>query len=129
MAKVILEQKLESVGRLTDFELDSAAYDVPTDGQASANAREAIKRLYKDDLLAPHKPKKLTPDLVEKADLILVATRRMKVGLPEGKTWNLKEYAGESGDVADPYGGDVDVYLECASEISRALDEILPKLN
>ena len=114
--------------RLDKFEIDSAAYDGPTYQGASNNARDAVKKLFGVDLLATHKAKKLTPDLVEWADLILVMGARMKKGLPPSKTWTLKEFAGGSGDVADPFRGNLDVYLACAREILGALEGILPKL-
>lgn len=128
MAKVILEQKLTALGEFHKFEVDSAAYDGPTFAGASDNAWAAIKQLFRQDLLASHKAKKLTPELAEKADLILVMGARMKKGLPTGKIWTLKEYAGGYGDVKDPYGGSLEVYLECASEISAALDGVVAKL-
>lgn len=129
MAKVILEQMLKAKGQFDRFEIESAAYDGPTYQGASANAREAIKKLFGQDLLATHKAKKLTPDLVKWADLMLVMGSRMKKGLPPNKTWTLKEFAGASGDVADPFGGNLDAYLTCAREISGALEAVLPKLT
>ena len=129
MAKVILEQKLSAIGLGEKFEIDSAAYDGPTSQGASTNAREAIKKLYKQDLLAAHRAKKLAPELADWADVILVMGARMKRGLSPGKTWTMMEYAGGSGDVADPFGGGLDTYLKCAKQISDALDCILPKLT
>lgn len=129
MAKVILEQMLKAKGQLDRFEIDSAAYGSPTYEGASNNACEAIKKLFGADLLASHRAKKLTPQLVERADLILVMGARMKGGLPRGKTWTLKEYAGGSGDIADPFGGNLNIYLRCAQEISSALEAIVPKLG
>lgn len=129
MAKVILEQKLKTRGQLDMFEVDSAAYGYPTYPGVSSNAREAVKKLLGDDLLAGHKAKKLTPDHMEGADLILVMEARMKKGLPQGKTWTLKEYAGGSGDVVDPFRGSLNTYLRCAQEISTALEDVLPKLE
>jgi protein-tyrosine-phosphatase len=128
MAKVILEQKLKTIGKLDAFEVDSAGYDGPTLAGASANAKVAIKQLFGQDLLASHQAKKLTSELADKADLILVMAARMQKRLPPEKTWTLKEYAGGSGDVNDPYGGSVVVYLDCASEISTALDAAVTKL-
>lgn len=128
MAKVILEQKLKARGKIGGFEVDTAAYDAPTSTGASPNAREAIKKLLVDDLLASHKAQKITPDLVKRADLILVMGARMKKGLPYGKTWTLKEYVGDSGDVADPFGGSVETYISCAHEISDALEKALSSL-
>ena len=128
MAKVILKQKLVALGQLSGFEIDSAACNSPTSSEASSNARAAIEELFGQDLLASHKAKKLTPELAEKADLILVMGARMKKGLPSGKTWTLKEYAGGSGDIADLFGCSLQTYLACAHEISTALDEVVTKL-
>jgi len=129
LAKVILEQKLRTRGQLDRFQVDSAAYDDRSHQWASTNARRAVTKLFGDDRLASHNAKKLTPDLVEQADLILVMEARMKTGLPPEKTYTLKEYAGRSGDVADPFGDSLEGYLDCAREISSALEDILPKLG
>jgi protein-tyrosine-phosphatase len=129
MAKVILEQKLKAIGESHKFEIDSAAYDGPTYAGASINAQEAIKKMFGHDLLGSHRAKKLTKELAEQADLILVMGARMKKGLPPRKTWTLREYAGSSGDVADPFGGNMDVYTRCAHEISSLLETIVSKLR
>lgn len=128
IGKVILEQKLRALGKLDGFEVDSAAYDRPSLVGASDNARAAIKQLFGQDLLASHKAKKLTPELAKKAEIILVMEARVKGGLPREKTRTLKEYAGGSGDVKDPYGGSLDVYMECAHDVSTAFDNVAPKL-
>ena len=125
MAKAIMVEKLKGRGLLDKYEIDSAAYDGPTSSGASSNAKEAIKKLYGDDLLASHKAKKLTPELIAWADLILVTGARMKKGLSQEKTFTLRESAGELGDIADPFGGGLDIYLECAREMSDILDKII----
>jgi protein-tyrosine-phosphatase len=81
--------------------------------------------LYGEDLLAFHKPKSLTPKIIEKADLILVMTSPMKHGLPTAKTYTLKEYGGGAGDIMDPFGGDLGRYLKCANELSESLDKVI----
>ena len=96
---------------------------------AQSSAWEAIKELFGEDLLVSHKAKGLTPDLVEQADLILVMGEGMKEGLPPDKTWTLKEYAGETGDVADPLGGTLGTYFECAKEITSLVEKVLPNLG
>ena len=53
----------------------------------------------------------------------------MKAGLPQDKTWTLKEYTGGTGDVADPFGCTLDTYLICAKEILSLLEEVLTKLG
>ncbi len=128
MSKVILEQKLKAIGKLGGFEIDSAACGSPTYQTASKEAREAIKTLFGEDLLATHQAKKVAPNLIQWADLILVMTGQMKGLLPAGKTYTLKEFAGGSGDIIDPFGGSQDTYIMSAKEISAAVDKIIPRL-
>ncbi|MFC1995511.1 hypothetical protein ACFLVM_01355 [Chloroflexota bacterium] len=129
MTKVILADKLKKASKLEAFMINSTAYDYPTYQGASTNAREAINQLFGEDLLVSHMAKKLTPDLVEGADLILVMGADMKRGLPREKTWTLKEYSGGTGDVVDPFGGNIDTYITCAKEISSLLEKVLTKLG
>jgi protein-tyrosine phosphatase len=125
MAKVILEHKLIDLAKSEQFTVISAARYSPTNSETSLNARETIKILYKQDLLATHKSKSLTPELTEKADLILVMTDVMKNGLPPNKTYSVKEYGGQAYDVMDPFGGDLKRYLECADELSSSLNNVV----
>jgi protein-tyrosine-phosphatase len=127
MAKVILEHKLKELSILGHFTVESAARDAPSSTKASPYAREAIKMLYGEDLLAGYKPKSLTPELIEKADLILVMTADMKHGLPLAKTYTVTEYGGGAGDIMDPYGSDLGCYLKCAKELSKAIDNVVAR--
>ena len=128
MAKVILERKLQDLDKLEQFTVQSAACYTPTYTEASFYARETIKTLYGYDLLAAHKSQSFTSELIDKADLILVMTDVMKHGLPSAKTYSVKEYGREAGDIMDPFGGDLDQYLECANELSSVLDEIVVRI-
>ena len=128
MAKVILERKLQDLDKLGQFIVQSAARYTPTFQEASFCARETIKALYGRDLLATHKSQSLTLELTDKADLILVMTDVMKHGLPPAKTYSVKEYVGETGDIMDPFGCDFDQYLECADELSNILDKAVVRI-
>lgn len=128
MAKVILEQKLKTIGEIEKFEVDSAAYDGSSDKSAHPNARKVIEKRFGNDLLVSHRSKELTPDLIERQDVILVMEGWMKEGLPQEKTWTLHEYAGGSGDIDDPYSDSIEPYIDCAKEISDVLDKVLNKL-
>jgi protein-tyrosine-phosphatase len=124
-----MEQKLNAAKLLVDkFEIDSASYDIPTSNKATDEAREVIKIKYGEDLLASHRPKRITPALIQWADIILVMSGWMKEGLPLSKTFTLKEFAGGSGDISDPFGQGINTYLQIADELSEAIDKIIPKL-
>jgi len=129
MSKVILEQKLKELGQIERFEIDSAAFGAPTYPRASENARAAIKEMYGQDFLASHKAKKYMIELVKQADVILAMTGAIKKGLSPGNCWTVKEYAGSSGDIPDPFGKDLEGYLGCAYEISDIMDIIVEKLS
>ena len=85
--------------------------------------------------LNAHRARALAPDVVAEADLILGMgahhVERAVVLGGDGKSFLLAAYADESGEgrgVADPFGGDLDLYRATADEleslVSRALDRI-----
>ncbi len=128
MAKVIMERKLKEIGMLDKFEIDSAGFSVLTLNMASKDAREVIKIKYGEDLLASHRPKRIIPSLVKWADIILTMATGLKERLPQGKVFTLKEFAGSSGDIPDPFGQGQTAYLIAADEISEAIAKIITKL-
>lgn len=65
LAKVILEQKLQEREQFDRFEIDSAALYGMSLSSASKNARAAIEMIYGEDLLATHKAKNLTDELIK----------------------------------------------------------------
>ncbi len=72
--------------------------------------------------------------MVKAADIILTMTAAHKRTVadrnPEaaGKVYTLAEYAGEEGDVADPFGGSEEHYEACAAEIERLVEKIWQKI-
>ena len=53
---------------------------------------------------------------------------RMKKGLPPLKTWVLREYTGQSGDIPDPWHRGTEGYIKCAKDIQYCLMVAWPKL-
>lgn len=100
------------------------------DGEpASAEAVTAMKA-YDIDLLG-HKAKTVNAELLEKSDLVLTMTGAHKMVLEQylgDKVYTLMEFAGESGDIPDPYGKDVDEYKECAESLYKALLKVADKI-
>ena len=86
--------------------------DKPDDG-ATDGARQAIKKLFNEDLLAlaDHRSMILTNAIMEEADLILVMDEGLRKGLKDNpktreKTDVFKRFFGLEGDIEDPWGDD-----------------------
>jgi len=86
--------------------------------------------------IASHRSQNLHSDKAENADLILVMENNHKRFiqnlLPEmlEKTFLLKEFGkrGQRLEVADPIGGDLDIYRSCYEELETEILRILPEL-
>lgn len=93
---------------------------------------EAIRAMEKRGIdLTSHRTKPLTDELIDMADIILVMTsahKQLIEGVAAGKAYTLLEYAGDGGDISDPYGGDDEEYEATAAAIYDALVDIAEKL-
>lgn len=127
MAKAIFEEIIRRRGLEDRFFVDSAAKDFPSGSAAHSRAREAIIKLYGRDLLADHKPKPVSSLNIEDYDLILTMEEEQKEGLPQDKTYTLKEYAGLKGNVPDPWSKPLKEYIRCGNEIKDCLEKIVEK--
>ena len=85
--------------------------------------------------LSSHRARLLTRDLVQDADLILTMARHHRARVyelgGEGKVHILGEYAGKRGDaaeVADPFGGDIELYRETYRELHALIAVIAERL-
>ena len=107
LAKVLARDIFDRAG-LSQWLVDSAGTAALHGMSASGHALTAAHTLGLD--LSMHQSKPITPELAQKADLILVMTRAHKDMLLgawpalAGKIHTIKEFVGESGDVADPFG-------------------------
>ena len=112
-----------------DVVVDSAGVFATIGECAAVNAIEAVKKYGVD--LSLHRTKPLTEELIDMADGILVMTDAHKMlieSMAKEKVFTLLEFAGDEGDISDPYGGDMDEYEETAEEIYDALVDIAEKL-
>ncbi len=142
----ILRQQGKDPGR---FQVVSAGINALDNMPASAEAVEVMRRAGID--LSGHRAQRLTKELVTAADLVVTMTRRHKEAVlamaPEAgkKVFTLRELAWKSpaarqgingdapggeaagenqreqGDIADPFGGDIETYETCAREIKECL--------
>lgn len=129
MAEAILKSK-----QLPGVEVKSAGVYAPNGGEASANAKVV---LTENNLIHDHHSSTLTREQIDWATLILTMTQSHK-GLimnqypfAADKTFTLKEFAEEPGqlDVADPFGGDEQIYREAFKEIQKSIERILEKIR
>lgn len=73
-------------------------------------------------------------ELLEEADLVLTMSAEQKkrvcqlAGADGKEIYTLKEFIGETGDIADPFGRGEEVYAQCRDEIKRSLRKLLPIL-
>ena len=131
MAAALLGRKAAREGwddRLAVCSAGLAAFPEP----ASAGAtREMLVRGL--DLQA-HRSRKLTDAMVSGADLILTMTaghkREILLRWPEAadKSFTAPEFAGEKGDVNDPFGGEAAVYALCAAQLEDLQDKFWERL-
>ncbi len=113
-----------------DVRIESAGLFAQDGEPASAEAVVAMKK-YDIDLLGHHS-QSINTELLEKSDLILTMTTAHKMVLEASapdKTYTLCEFAGGEEDIADPYGGDVEEYEECAEALYSALKKVAGKLD
>ena len=100
----------------------SAGISASQDDNASPMAREAMTEY--DLCLDEHRSQPLTETLLRFADQIYVLARNHREAILS--FWprvdmRLQVLRPDGGDVADPIGGNYDVYLQCASEIENAV--------
>lgn len=132
MAEALLNARVKAAGLGDKIKVLSAGLAAYGDSPASPHAREAMARRGLE--LAGHRSRQLSPEFIAAADVVLTMTaahkRAVAAMLPAaaGKVFTLAEYAGEAGNVVDPFGGDGAVYEACAVELARLLDKAWEKI-
>ncbi len=112
-----------------DVKATSAGIFAETGEGASENAVKAM-RLYGISL-KEHKASQLTEKMINEADIVLTMTEGQKLmieGYAPEKIFSVYEFLSSEGDIADPYGGDLDEYTETAQEIYDALVDVAESL-
>lgn len=130
MAEGILKSMIKSGDNIHILSAGIFAYEGES---ASKEAIEAMKRMGID--ISAHVSHPISERLIDEADLILTMTKqhmdmllRMHLSA-RGKTHTILGYTGKSGDIADPYGGNAEVYDVCAKELYSAVEAIYKKLR
>ena len=98
---------------------------------ASANAALAMENLGLN--IATHMSTQLTADTLQGVQLVLAMTQghlqAIKSLVPRANVYTLAQYANSTGDIADPYGGSLAIYTQCATQIHTLLNTAMPKLK
>lgn len=121
MNKIAVENDL-------DIRIESAGIFAQEGQKASENAIKALEKYNID--LSSHRTQPVSEELINKCDIILTMTEAHKqilIPIAKDKVYTLLEYIGESGDIQDPYGGDLDEYEETAQEIYDVLVDAAEK--
>lgn len=137
IAKAITQKLIQRFHLNYKLRVESVAHGMPSLPGASNGARQAIQRLFDEDLLANHRTIKLTDTILEDADLILVMDHSLLKGLIGPKTCDkthvFKPFFGLEGDIVDPWPDSGDEvasrrYLQCATEIKETLEPNIEKI-
>ncbi len=133
MAEVLARQIAAEADR-TEYEFLSAGTWASPGSPASDHARRVISEYGLD--LESHRATLLTRGLTEEAELILTMTAAHKEQVlqlfpaAQGKVYTLLQFGhGQAGDVADPYGGDINTYRLAAAQIRRVLNGVISRLS
>lgn len=112
-----------------DVFIESAGIFADAGKSASENAIRAMQKYNID--LTNHKSQPITEDLIKESDIILTMTeahKRILEPLAGEKVFTVSEYAGETKDISDPYGGNLEKYEETAREIYDKILDIAEKI-
>ena len=125
MAEIIMKNKVKSAG-FTDIRVTSAGLSAEVGAKMSENSFKALKALG----LKPYgfKSKQLTKKMVLSADVTICMTeshKRALAGFLDVRT--IGELSG-LGDIKDPYGQSLEVYVETSRQINDACEVILQKI-
>ncbi|MBO4594523.1 MAG: hypothetical protein J5697_02335 [Clostridia bacterium] len=125
MAELILKDKLKKAG-ITDVRVKSAGLMAENGEKMSKNSASALKSVG----IKPYafRSRRLTADILRKTDMVICMTEEHKkrlYGIDYAYTVN--ELTG-IGNVPDPYGGDLELYMKTMKGIDAACEIILKKI-
>lgn len=135
MAGVLMQDLLNKKNLSQHFSIGSAGLAAQVGSGASLYALQIMEERGLD--LYKHQATQVTPELLAQADLILTMTSGHKKVIshvmPEvqNKVYTLKEWAENSMedlDIVDPFGKSIEVYRQCAQELTELLEKAVEKL-
>ncbi|MBE7044289.1 MAG: low molecular weight protein arginine phosphatase [Ruminococcaceae bacterium] len=126
MAAVLMNQL--AMEKNLDVRIESAGIYAQEGAPATEGAILAMQAYGID--LSGHRAKQITSELLTQCDLILTMTSAHKAALSGIENcYTLSEYAGFSGEIADPFGGSAEVYRVCAGQIFEAVKRVAERIE
>lgn len=131
MAEGIFNRIAKEKGK--DYKATSAGILAYEGLPATDEAVEVLKEEYDIDI-SHHKSRSIKREYLEDADLVFTMTMMQRKTLvskyPEfaDKIFTLNEFAGNEGDIDDPFGYGKDVYKKTAEELYTSISRIIEKL-
>ncbi len=124
----------EGLGREAglEAEVDTAGLDT-TEEAPSSKAVEVMREVGLD--ISGHRPKLISGELVEWADVVLTMTPVQSERLlqayraAEGKTHVLGDYVGEPQWVEDPDGAPVEAFRDTRDQLSKLVEVLVERLK
>jgi len=122
MAEYMFKAYLKEKKRLSDFSVNSAGLYARRGDVLSATAHDALEFLgVKHNQARRAKP--FTVQMQEDSDIVVTMSERHKAMCDGDNVISFDEIVGAP--IADPFGGSLQTYLDCAAQIRSAFDEIL----
>jgi protein-tyrosine phosphatase len=133
MAEAMLREAATAAG-MNSVEVGSAGVGAWEGAAASEGAYLVLLEQGLD--LSNHRARQVTQELIDEADVILTMSRshlgRVRELGAGGRAHLLGEYVGrtgESSEVRDPYGADLDQYRATARELAGMIPSVLARLS
>ncbi len=132
MAAAIMRDRLAAQGLTDQIQVLSAGVWAEDGHSASQNAISVLGERTID--LSSHRSQPITPALLDQASIILVMEEAHRRSLfhfaPRhlGKVFLLTEMTGGHEDVADPFGGNLQDYVQTANLLEKLIDAGLPTI-
>ncbi|MEQ8196423.1 MAG: low molecular weight protein arginine phosphatase [Clostridiaceae bacterium] len=131
MAEVILNKLSEKESFII---ASSAGISIFPGSKTSLNSRDVVLKNLGVDLKDRYAVQ-LTEEHIEEQDLILSMTESIKKTLADAfpfhsnKIFSLCEYAGESGNVVDPFGGELYLYEKTFVQLEKLIGRAFLKIK
>ncbi len=138
MAEYIMKRELEARGLSEHVAVRSAGI-APYARDGSLVSLDTRITLREDGIDISDEAKSTSlrrhPEMLEEADLILAMTHKQALDLrknfmgdSERRVYTLREFAGEQGDIEDPWLEGLEVWVACREEIKRLVPAVIDRM-